>query len=105
MFTRTLLTTVAVVAVSGIAFAQTSPTAPSTAPKTSPSATTGGAAGVTTTGPLATETLAKTKLEASGYTGVKDLKKNADGSWSAKAMKDNKEMAVSIDAKGNVMSR
>lgn len=113
MITRTLLA-VALAATSGVAFAQTSPNANS--PSTPPGATMPRDQNTTTpqqnrgqstspTSPLATDAMAKSKLESSGYTGVKDLKRNTDGTWSGKAMKDNREMAVSIDAQGNVMTR
>jgi putative membrane protein len=100
---RILLTTLAMFAATGIAVAQTTaPTAPSTPsaptmPKTPPAGAT------TTTSPAA----AKAQIEASGYTDVKALKKQDDGSWSGRAMKNNVEAAVSVDGRGNVtqMSR
>jgi putative membrane protein len=113
MFSRTLLA-IALVAASGVALAQTTPnanqpsgTAPpggATMPRDAAPATPP-ATQMQQSSPLATEGLAKSKIEASGYTDVKDLTKNADGTWSAKAMKDNQEIAVSVDAQGNVMSK
>jgi hypothetical protein len=93
-----LTTTLAMIAATGIAVAQTTaPTAPSapatpTMPKTPP-------AGATTT---TSQGAAKAQIEASGYTDVKALKKQDDGSWSARAMKNNVEVAVSVDGRGNV---
>lgn len=102
------LTAVAMFAATGIAVAQTtSPTTPSTppaaptVPKTQPKTPPAGA--TTSTSPAA----AKAQIEASGYTGVKALKRQEDGSWQARAMKNNVEVAVSVDGRGNVtqMSR
>lgn len=45
---------------------------------------------------------AKTQIEASGYSDVKDLKRQDDGSWRAKARKNDVEVAVSVDSTGNV---
>jgi putative membrane protein len=94
---RIVLTTLAMFAATGIAVAQTTaPTTPTT-PKTPP-------AGATTT---TSQGAAKAQIEASGYTDVKALKKQDDGSWSGRAMKNNVEVAVSVDGRGNVtqMSR
>lgn len=95
-----VLTTVAMFAATGIAVAQTTPTTPPAAPtipKTPP-------AGATTSTSAAA---AKAQIEASGYTGVKALKRQEDGSWQARATKNNVEVAVSVDGRGNVtqMSR
>ncbi len=91
---RIVLTTIAMLAATGIAVAQT--TAP-TMPKTPP-------AGATTSTSAAAP---KAQIEASGYTGVKGLKRTDDGSWEARAMKNDVEVAVSVDGRGNVtqMSR
>lgn len=63
---------------------------PATAlPSTSPNAT-------------ASEAATKAQIEARGYSGVKSLVRNPNGSWSAKAMRDNVEVAVIIDTAGNI---
>lgn len=63
---------------------------PATAlPSTSPNAT-------------ASEAATKAQLEARGYSGVRSLVRNPDGSWNAKAMRDNVEVAVVIDTAGNI---
>jgi hypothetical protein len=49
-----------------------------------------------------TATSARTQIEASGYTKIKDLKRNEDGSWQAIATKHDEEVAVSVDTTGNV---
>ena len=94
------LTAVAMLAATGIAVAQTTPSttpATPTVPKTPP-------AGATTS---TSANAAKAQIEASGYNGVKALKRQEDGSWQARAMKNNVEVAVSVDGRGNVtqMSR
>lgn len=92
-----VLTAVAMVAATGIAVAQTAPPTTPTMPKTPP-------AGATTSTSAAA---AKAQIEASGYSDVKALKRTNDGSWEARAMKNNVEVAVSVDGRGNVtqMSR
>lgn len=45
---------------------------------------------------------AKTQIEASGYSHVKELKRQDDGSWRAKARKNDTEVAVAVDSAGNV---
>jgi len=84
----------AMVAAGGIAIAQTSPpTGTPTGPATPP-------AGMP--GTPETANSAKAQIEASGYTNVKDLKRQQDGSWQARATKNNEEVAVMVDATGNV---
>ena len=52
-----------------------------------------------------TEGQAKSRIEQGGFTAVTDLKKDANGVWTAKAMKDGKPSAVSLDYQGNVVAR
>ena len=49
-----------------------------------------------------TATSARTQIEASGYTNIKELKRRDDGSWRAIATKNNAEVAVSVDSTGSV---
>jgi predicted aspartyl protease len=49
-----------------------------------------------------TATSARTQIEASGYTKVRELKRNDDGSWHAMATKNDTEVAVMVDTTGNV---
>jgi hypothetical protein len=87
-------TVVAMVVSGGIALAQTSPpTGTPTGPATPP-------AGMPGTPQSANS--AKAQIEASGYTNVKDLKRQEDGSWQARATKNNEEVAVMVDGTGNV---
>ena len=45
---------------------------------------------------------AKSQIEAKGYTRVADLKKDKDGIWHGKAMKDGASVPVTVDYQGNV---
>jgi len=45
---------------------------------------------------------AKSHIEARGFTRVSDLKKDADGIWRGKAMKNGTSVPVSLDYQGNV---
>lgn len=66
---------------------------------------TGTSPGMTTPGTKAAPTTAssaKAAIEAKGYTGVKSLSRDAAGNWSAKAVKNDQEVAVVLDASGNV---
>lgn len=51
-----------------------------------------------------TEGQAKERLEKAGYNNISALKKSG-GVWHANAMKNGKEVAVSLDYKGNVAVR
>lgn len=86
---------VALVAISSVAFAQMpAPTGSSTTPAVPP-------AGMPGSSPQ-TATSARTQIEASGYTRIRELKRNEDGSWQAIATKNDVEVAVSVDTTGNV---
>lgn len=58
-------------------------------------------------GSAQTATSARTQIEASGYTNIKELKRRDDGSWQAIATKNDAEVAVMVDTSGSVtqMSR
>jgi len=58
-------------------------------------------------GSAQTATSARTQIEASGYTNIKELKRRDDGSWQALATKNDTEVAVTVDTSGSVtqMSR
>jgi hypothetical protein len=49
-----------------------------------------------------TETQAKSRIEAEGYSNVSNLKKDAKGMWNATAMKDGKPVQISLDSQGKV---
>jgi periplasmic protein CpxP/Spy len=49
-----------------------------------------------------TETQAKARFEAQGYSNVSELKKDTHGMWTAKAMKDGKSHQLSLDTGGQV---
>lgn len=100
-----VLTAVAMLAATGIAVAQTTtPATPPAAPPATPTVPKTPPAGATSS---TSANAAKAQIEASGYNGVKALKRQEDGSWQARAMKNNVEVAVSVDGRGNVtqMSR
>jgi hypothetical protein len=83
------------VTISSIAGAQMPPTTgSSTTPAVPP-------AGMPGSAPQ-TATSARTQIEASGYTNIKDLKRRDDGSWQAIATKNDAEEAVTVDTAGNV---
>ena len=86
-------TLASVVAIVGIAAAQTSPKGTPTGPATPPA----GMAGTPQTA-----TSAKAQIEASGYINVRDLKRQPDGSWHARATKNDAEVAVMVDGTGSV---
>ncbi len=45
---------------------------------------------------------AQKQIEASGYTNVRNLKRQDDGTWRATATKNNAEVAIAVDSTGNV---
>ena len=91
-----LLTLIAALAVSTGAFAQT-PAVKS--PNTNnPAAPVAGANSFT-------EGQAKSKIEASGYTNVSDLKKDDNGVWTGTATKGSQKVNVKLDFQGNVVTQ
>jgi hypothetical protein len=52
-----------------------------------------------------TEAQAKERIEAAGYTGLDGLMLDDKGIWQAKATKDGKSVAVSMDYQGNIVSK
>jgi hypothetical protein len=96
------LTAAILVFAGGGAVAQTTPAKPD--PKTPAVATS------TTTNPGApvpgansfTESQARSRIEAAGYTGVSGLMKDKDGVWHGKATKAGAQMTVSLDYQGNI---
>lgn len=89
-----LATATALIAVASIAAAQP--------PSTTDTSTTPAAPPAGMPGSAQTATSARTQIEASGYTNIKDLKRKDDGSWQAKAIKNDVEVAVSVDSTGSV---
>jgi periplasmic protein CpxP/Spy len=88
----------------GAAFAQYDAKQPASPPaaQTKPATPSAGAPSTANAGAVATETQAKARIEAQGYTNVSELKKDAQGLWSAKAMKDGKSVQLSLDTQGQV---
>ena len=93
----TLLALALVVAGSSFAYAQSS-VDPNLAPGQNPK---GQVMDSNTTGQTAA---VKSKLEAAGFTGVHDLKRMPDGTWTGRAMRNNLEIAVQLDINGNIVS-
>lgn len=52
-----------------------------------------------------TEGQARGRIEERGYSSVSELKKDDNGVWRGKAMKDGKSFDVSLDFQGNVVAR
>jgi hypothetical protein len=52
-----------------------------------------------------TESQAKSRIEAGGYSNVTELKKDDKGVWRGKAMKDGNTVTVSVDFQGNIIAR
>ena len=100
------LLTLALVAAAGVAYAQMQ--APSTPGGRALDSMPGGTSNPNTNLPKspqnasAAEAAAKAELEAKGYTGVRSLTRDQAGNWAAKAMRNNVEVAVILEANGNV---
>jgi hypothetical protein len=98
--TRTIGALATLLAVAAIANAQTtSPSTGSTLPPASDSgATTPGGRDTSAMSPAAV----KSKIQASGFKNVTNIKKDRMGNWTANATKDSQQVAVSLDSKGMV---
>lgn len=100
------LTTLALILAAGVAHAQMQ--APSTPTGRAVDSAPGGTSNPTTnlprppSNPSAAEAAAKAQLEAKGYSGVRTLTRDPAGNWSAKAMRNNSEVAVVLEPNGNV---
>ena len=102
---RTLIT-LALIATAGVAHAQMQ--APSTPGGRANDSMPGGTSNPSTDFPTtpsnasAAEAAAKAAIEAKGYNGVKSLTRDVAGNWTAKAMRDNVEVAVVLEPSGNI---
>ena len=68
-----------------------------------------GSAPATTTTPVQgansfTEGQARSRIEAAGYTGVQELKKDKSGVWRGRAMRGGQTADVGLDYQGNVVT-
>ena len=100
---RTIVTLATLLAAAGVANAQTTtPSAPSATTPPSSSTTMPGSGSASGSAGAMTQTSVKSKLEASGYSNVTNIKQDSTGDWTAKATKGGKQVAVSVDAKGMV---
>ena len=52
-----------------------------------------------------TEGQAKSRIESNGFASVSELRKDDQGVWRGKAVKDGKTVTVSLDFQGNVTAR
>ena len=52
-----------------------------------------------------TEGQAKSRIESNGFANVSDLRKDDQGVWRGKAMKDGKSVSVSLDFQGNITAQ
>jgi Peptidase propeptide and YPEB domain len=52
-----------------------------------------------------TEGQAKSRIESNSYANVSELRKDDQGVWRGKAMKDGKSVNVSLDLQGNVTAQ
>ena len=69
---------------------------------TPPAASAPPSAGDIKTTKIASEREARRAIESEGFTRVSALKKDADGAWSGRAMRGTANVAVRVDARGNV---
>jgi opacity protein-like surface antigen len=104
---RLLIATLAVSALSGAAFAQSTPAADPSAPgNPAIAAKHKGTAEMATAGHNSfTEGQARKRITKAGYTGVSKLTKDAQGLWQGTAMKSGASVNVALDYKGDVVVR
>lgn len=101
-----LATTAALILAAGVAHAQT--VQPSTPMGRDQNSMPGGTSNPNTAlpgnsqNPSAAEAAVKAKLQERGYSGVRTLTRDTAGNWTGKAMRNNVEVAVTIDAAGNI---
>jgi hypothetical protein len=90
----------------GAAFSQSNPASASPNP---PAVSTSNVDSKTSAAPVAgansfTESEARKRLEAHGYTDVTGLTKDDESIWRGKAMKDDKQVSVALDYQGNIVN-
>ena len=86
----------------GSSFAQTTPQTSTTPSVSTPSATNPKA-------PMSgansfTEGQAKSRIESNGFSNVSALRKDTEGVWRGKAMKNGASVSVGLDFQGNIVS-
>jgi hypothetical protein len=62
-------------------------------------------AALTTDQPSGNDGNAKRAIETDGYKNVRDIVKDPDGGWHARAMRGSTEIALKVDASGNVSTQ
>jgi hypothetical protein len=104
---KMIIATALLSALATTAFAQTTPPAATTNGDTPAVATpeTNNATAPVEGANSFTEAQAKERIEAAGYTEVKDLKQDDKGVWMAAGMKDGKPVMIGLDYQGNVVAQ
>ena len=104
---KTIMTAlVASLAAAGVAYAQTgtpNTTTPNPNPGTGSVTPLSNPKGsVANSNTSAAEAAVKEQIRAAGLTGPSNLVLNPDGTWSGRAMKDNAQVAITVDGAGRV---
>jgi peptidase YpeB-like protein len=86
----------------GTAFAQYGAKQPAQPPAATQTQTKPATPSTSSSAAAMTEAQAKARIEAQGYANVSELKKDAQGMWTAKAMKDGKSHQLSLDTRGQI---
>ena len=101
---RLILTIALVAAVSTVAIAQPANRDANTPAVNTPNSSPNPSAPVAGANSF-TEGQAKSRIESSGYANVSELRKDDQGVWRGKAIKDGKSVSVSLDFQGNVTAQ
>jgi protein CpxP len=114
------LIALALIGVAGSAYAQTGNQMPSGASAPPAGTTTPGMAtppmppsttntarpgALDSTNVTAAEAAARTKIQSAGYSDIKGLTRNTDGTWSGRAVKNSVEVGVVLDSSNNVTAQ
>jgi hypothetical protein len=117
---RNALIALALISVASSAYAQTGSQMPSGSSAPPPGTTTPGTmtapmppsttntarpGALDSTNVTAAEAAARAKIQSAGYSDIKGLTRATDGTWSGRAVKNNVEVGVMLDASNNVMAQ
>jgi hypothetical protein len=100
----------AAIALGALSGAAVSQTAPITASPNPPAISTNNSGSKTSGAPVAgansfTQSEAKNRIEAHGYSDVTELAKDDKSIWRGKATKDGKQVSIALDYQGNIVSQ
>ena len=95
---KTMLILISAFVLAGAALAAAQTTTPPTAPKAA-------AEKAAPSSNLFTEEQARVHLAKLGYVSISSLTKESNGDWRGTAMKDGKQVIVSVDIKANVTNK